>query len=91
MKLPTFYMPVDIHNFVGTQSYIQAVNADDFSYVQRYATKPGPPGTLEFLLAAQRVMEDHNLHFPSTIQEALDFYIELKTAMNIEMDRVNVS
>ena len=45
----------------------------------------------EFLLAAHRVMEDHNLHFPSTIQEALDFYIELKTAMNIEMDRVNVS
>ena len=36
-------------------------------------------------------MEDHNLHFPSTIQEALDFYIKLKTAMNIEMDRVNYS
>ena len=66
------------------------MNADDFSYIQQYATKPGPLGTPESLLAAQRIMEDHNLHFPSIIQEALDFYIELKTAMNIEMDRVNV-
>ena len=55
--------------------------------IKMYATKPGPPGTL----AAQRVIEDHYLHFPSTIQEALDFSIELKTAMNIKMDRVNVS
>lgn len=77
--------------FVGTQSYIQAVNAGDLNYVQQYATSPGPPGTLEFLQAAQRVMEDHHLHFPSTIPEALNFYLELKTAMGSEMDRVNAS
>lgn len=80
-----------IITFVGTQSYIQTVNADDLNYVQQYATNPGPPGTLEFLQAAQIVMEDHNLHFPSTIPEALDFYLELKIALGSEMERVNAS
>ena len=58
--------------------------------IKMYATKPGPPETLEFS-SSTKVMENHYLHFPSTIQEALDFYIKLKTATNIEMNKVNVS
>ena len=64
--------------YAGTQNYMNSVSAGDLQFVQQYATAPDPPGLYEFLTAAHVLMEENNLELPTTVTEALDFYINLR-------------
>ncbi len=46
---------------------------------REYAELPDPPASLQFLQAAQRIMDDNNISMPSNVDEALDFYVTLTT------------
>ena len=39
----------------------------------------------EFLEAAEVVMIENNLHMPQSVEQALDFYLELKHLLSIEI------
>ena len=71
---------------LGADNYLQAVNEDDFQYVQQYCTEPGPPTSYEFLMVAQLLMRENNLRMSTTVEKALDFYITLKTLLNREIE-----
>ena len=49
----------------------------DIQYAERYAIDPGAPVSREFLEAAEVVMVENNLHMSLSVEEALDFYLEL--------------
>ena len=57
--------------------YLQELDRRDLPVVCEYAVIPDAPADSNFLLAAQRIMEDNNLGMPSEIDEALDLYITL--------------
>ena len=56
---------------------LQELDRRDLPVVCEYAEIPDAPADSNFLLAAQRIMEDNNLGMPSEIDEALDLYISL--------------
>lgn len=70
---------------LGAENYLQPVDNDDLLYVQRYAVEPGPPASYEFLMAADILMSENNLQMPTSVEEALDFYIKLKCLLNAEV------
>lgn len=76
-----FFMP----SILGPENYLQPVDNDDLLYVQRYAVEPGPPASYEFLMAADILMSENNLRMPTSVEEALDFYIKLKCLLNAEV------
>ena len=66
----------------GTRDYISPTNYQDLQMAKNYAEEPDPPASLSFLLAAQQLMQQHSLHFPQNIHEAICLYVELVTLMN---------
>ena len=76
----------DFAAYVGVENYLQPVNSDDLWYVQRYAVKPQPPASYEFLMAAKILMHENGLHMPKTVEEALDFFITLNYLLHDEIE-----
>ena len=72
--------------YIGVENYLQPVNSDDLWYVQRYAVEPRPPASYEFLMAAEILMHENGLHMPTTVEEALDFFITMKYLLHEEID-----
>ena len=68
---------------VGTENYLEPFDHNDVQYAERFSECPGSPVSLEFLQAAEILMQENNLLFPSTVDEALDFYIQLSHLFHI--------
>ena len=53
------------------------VDNRDIPVAEEYIEEPDPPGSLEFLEAAQTMMDQEQLGMPNTVQEALNLYVVL--------------
>ena len=69
----------------GTDNFLHPFEDSDMQYAQRYAVDLGAPVSHEFLEAAEVVMIENNLHKPQSVEQALDFYLELKHLLSIEI------
>ena len=68
----------------GTDNFLED---SGMQYAQRYAVNPGAPVSHESLEAAEMVMIENNLLMPQSVEQALDFYLELelKHLLSIEI------
>lgn len=61
-------------------NYLCSLDNRDLPTVCEYALPPDPPGSLEFLMMAKRLMEENGIFLlPQTIEAALDLYVLLVT------------
>ena len=56
-----------------------------------YTEEPDPPGSLEFLEVASRIMHQYHLSMPSTVQEALDVFVVLTSVLENEANTLTLS
>ena len=70
----------------GTKDYSFPVDSRDVTVVMEYTEEPDPPGSLEFLELVSQIMNQYNLHMPSTVQEALDTFVVLTTVIENDID-----
>ena len=75
----------NIHYYMnaGTENYLQPFDYNDVHFAKRFVESPGSPVSLEFLQAAEILMRENNLLFPSTVSEALDFYVHLRNLFDM--------
>ena len=69
----------------GTRDFLQPFCREDVQYVQQFAKDPEAPASYEFLMAAEVLMRENNLKIPLTVHEAIDFYLELKHLLYVEV------
>ena len=74
----------DFAAYVGVENYLQPINPVMIYSTSRYAVESQPPASdkFEFLMAAKIPMHENGLHMPTTVKEALDFFITLKLITN---------
>ena len=65
----------------GVKDYLCQLDMRDLPIVTQYAQSPDPPGSLEFLQAAKPIMDSYSLNIPNSIEEAMDLYVILTTAI----------
>lgn len=53
----------------------------DIMYVEQSTSPPSPPASLELLELVELVMEEHGLHMPHSVREAVIFYVSLIDAL----------
>ena len=59
----------------GTHDYTRVVDSRSLTYAREYSSIPPPPVSLEFLRAADVIMNEHNItSMPTCISEALHLY-----------------
>ena len=50
-------------------------------YVEQSTSPPSPPASLELLELVELVIEEHGLHMPHSVREAVIFYVSLIDAL----------
>jgi len=73
------------YKWKGAENFIHPVSSGDLQSAQQYAGEPGQPGSYEFLSAANILMQENHMQMPTTVQEALAFYLNLKALFEVEM------
>lgn len=66
---------------LGAQNYLSELDSRDLPIVCGYAKIPDSLVSIEFLEAAQTIMDEQYLSMPSNIEEALDLYVTLVTTI----------
>ena len=66
---------------IGAVDHICPVDPGDIMYVEQFASPSGSPVPFEFLELVEVIMEEHGLHIPHTVREAVIFYVELLDAL----------
>ncbi len=74
----------------GTQDFLCGVRAADVTSAKQYADIPDPPASLEFLELVQMLMEEHNVQFPRTVGDAMEFYVQMVQFIEDELTRVSM-
>lgn len=72
-------------SIAGTHDYIHPVDSGDLVLARQHTIAPEPPGSLEFLLATQHLMQENELTLPATVEEALEFYITIKSLIEEQL------
>ena len=75
------YLSYTLFYNIGTRSYICSVSPQDLQYIWQYTSTADPPAPLDFLDAAEVIMEEKSLHMPTNTSEALSLFIELVSAL----------
>ena len=61
---------------------VKGINRDEVNYIKTwYTTVPEPPADLEFLIKSKVLMADNGLNFPTTVDDAISFYIDMCSFM----------
>ena len=72
-----------------TDNFLHPFEDRDMQYAQWYAVDPGAPVSHEFLEAAEAVMIENNLLMPQSVEQVLDFYLERKHLLSIDLGACN--
>ena len=55
----------------------------DLTVAEQYTEEPDPPASLQFLEMVKELMNQNNLTFPKSVNEAVDLYVTLTTMIEM--------